>query len=272
MIPIQAGVGGVELDPSVLLESVVVLLAAYLLARFGTVAVSAVAERVPRRRIAIKMFTPALKFLIYGLAAYLIAGPLLQLSSTQVLAVSGLLGAALGFGLKDLFAGVIGGLVIISEKPYRVGDKVTIGNHYGEVTGIGLRATTLTTADDTAVVVPNATMFGANVANANAGAPEMMVVVEVAVASGADVDRATEIVEEALITSKYVFVDDDHPIAVVVEDDAYYRTIKGKAYVADLRDEFAFSSDVTERTLAAFEAEGIDSPELRAEQVRPESS
>ncbi|MFB6234040.1 MAG: mechanosensitive ion channel family protein [Halopenitus sp.] len=268
----QSGVGGVQLEPSILFESVVVLLAAYLLARFGTVAISALAERVPRRRIAIKMFTPVLKFLIYGLAAYFIAGPLLQLSSTQVLAVSGLLGAALGFGLKDLFAGVIGGLVIITEKPYRVGDKVEIGDHYGEVTGIGLRSTTLTTADDTAVVVPNATMFSANVANANAGAPEMMVVVEVAVARSADVDRATDIVEEALITSKYVFVDDDHPVAVVVEDDAYYRTIKGKAYVSDLRDEFAFSSDVTERTLAAFEAEGIESPVLRAERTRPESS
>lgn len=268
----QSGVGGVQVDPSVLFESVVVLLAAYLLARVGTVAISALAERVPRRRIAIKMFTPVLKFLIYVLAAYLIAGPLLQLSSTQVLAVSGLIGAALGFGLKDLFAGVIGGLVIITEKPYRVGDKVAIGDHYGEVTGIGLRATTLTTADDTAVVVPNATMFSANVANANAGAPEMLVVAEVAVARSADVGRAMDVVEEALITSKYVFVDEDHPVAVVVEDDAYYRTITGKAYVADLRDEFAFSSDVTERALAAFEAEGIESPERRAERVTRESS
>lgn len=261
-----------RVEPLILLNSAVVLLLAYLVARFSSIAISAIAERVPRRRIAIKMFMPVTKFLIYGVAIYLIAGPLLQLSTTQVLAVSGLLGAALGFGLKDLFAGVIGGLVIITEKPYRVGDKVEIGDHYGEVTGIGLRATTLTTPDDTAVRVPNVTLFNENVANANAGDPEMMVVVEVAVARSADVGRATDIVEEALITSKYVFVDDDHPIAVVVEDRAYYRTIKGKAYVADLRDEFAFSSDVTERSLAVFEEEGIETPVTPPGGVTTESS
>ncbi|MFB6304741.1 MAG: mechanosensitive ion channel family protein [Haloferacaceae archaeon] len=238
------------------------LLVAYLAARAGTAAISALAERVPRRRIAIKMFIPVAKFLIYGGAVYLIAGRLLRLSTAQVLAVSGLLGAALGFGLKDLFAGVVGGLVIITEKPYRVGDKVEIGDHYGEVTGIGLRATTLTTPDDTAVRVPNAALFDTNVANANAGAPEMLVAVEVAVAPSADVGQATDVVEEALVTSKYVFVDDDHPVAVVVEDRTYYRSITGKAYVADLRDEFAFSSDVTERCLAAFEERGIETPEV----------
>lgn len=254
-------------DLPVLLNSVAVLLAAYLVARLGTAAISAIAERVPRRRIAIKMFVPVTKFLVYGVAVYLVAGPLLRLSTAQVLAVSGLLGAALGFGLKDLFAGVIGGLVIIAEKPYRVGDKVSIGDRYGEVTGIGLRAMTLTTPNDTSVRVPNATLFDSNVANANAGDPEMLVAVELAVARGADVERATDIVEEALVTSKYVFVDDDHPVAVVVEDDAYYRTVTGKAYVADLRDEFAFSSDVTERALAAFDEEGIETPNVPVERA-----
>ena len=252
----------------VLLNSAAVLVGAYVLARLSTVVISALAERVPRQRIAIKMAIPVVKFLTYGVAVYFIAGPLLQLSTTQLLAVSGLLGAGLGFGLKDLFAGVVGGLVIITEKPYRVGDKVTINDHYGEVTGIGLRATTLTTPDDTAVRVPNATLFTANVANANAGNPEMMVVAELTVADAADVERATEIVEEALVTSPYVYVSEDHPVAVVVTDEGWYRTVKGKAYVTDLRDEFAFSSDVTERSLAAFDDEDIDSPTAppRAEQ------
>jgi len=178
-----------------------------------------------------------------------------------LLAASGLLGAALGFGLKDLFAGMIGGLVLITERPYQVGDKVSIDDDYGEVTDIGLRSTTLVTPDDSAVRVPNATLFTANVSNANDGRPEMMVVVELAVTAGADVDRASAIVEEAMVTSKYVYVDDDHPFAVLVEDETYYRTIRGKAYVADLRDEFAFASNVTERSMAAFASEGIETPE-----------
>lgn len=262
MTVLQAGLGGLELNLQLLLQTAGVLLGAYLLARFGTVGISALAERVPRRRIVINMLVPVVKFVVYGSAVYVIARPLLDLSATQVLAFSGVLGAALGFGLKDLFAGIVGGLVVIMEKPYRVGDKVEIDGSYGEVTGIGLRSTTVTTPDDTDVHVPNAALFTENVINENAGAPEMMVVVEVAVARSADIGPATDIVEEALVTSKYVAVDEEHPVSVVVEDRGYHRVLKGRAYVADLRDEFAFSSDVTERTLAAFEEAGIESPGL----------
>lgn len=259
MTPLQVLVD-LGIDRETLVGIVGVLVAAYVASRVVGYALIAVAERRPRRRISIKMLVPIVRFLIYGTAAFLILGPLLRLSATQLLAVSGLLGAALGFGLKDLFAGMIGGLVLITERPYQVGDKVTIDGDYGEVTDIGLRATTLITPDDSAIRVPNATLFTANVSNANDGQPEMMVVVELAVTAGADLDRASAIVEEAMVTSKYVFVDDDHPFAVLVEDESYYRTIRGKAYVADLRDEFAFASDVTERSMAAFAREGITIP------------
>lgn len=251
----------VGIDRGTLVGIAGVLAAAYLAARVVGYALRAVAERSLRRRISIKMLVPIARFLIYGTAAFLVLGPLLRLSAAQLLAVSGLLGAALGFGLKDLFAGMIGGLVLVTERPYQVGDKVTIDGDYGEVTDIGLRATTLTTPDDSAVRIPNATLFTANVSNANDGQPEMMVVVELTVTASADVGRASVIVEQAMVTSKYVYVDDDHPVAVRVENETYYRTIRGKAYVADLRDEFAFASDVTERSMAAFARQGIDTPE-----------
>ena len=260
MIALQV-LADLGIDQALLAGILGVLVAAYLASRVVGYVLIAVAERSLHRRISIKMLVPIARFLIYGTAAFLILGPLLRLSTAQLLAVSGLLGAALGFGLKDLFAGMIGGLVLITERPYQVGDKVTVDGDYGEVADIGLRATTLLTPDDSAVRVPNATLFTANVSNANDGRPEMMVVVELAVTAGADVGRASEIVEEAMVTSKYVYVDDDRPFAVLVEDESYYRTIRGKAYVADLRDEFAFASDVTERSMAAFASEGIEMPE-----------
>lgn len=249
------------IDAGTVAGTVGVILAAYVASRVVGYGLTLIAERTPRRRISIKMLIPIVRFLIYGTAVYMVLGPLLRLSTTQLLAASGLLGAALGFGLKDLFAGMIGGLVLITERPYQVGDKISIGGDYGEVTNIGLRATTLQTPGDSAVSIPNATMFSANVTNANDGEPEMMVVVDLAVTDAADVARASAIVEEAMVTSKYVYVDRDRPVAVRVEDASYYRTIRGKAYVADLRDENAFASDVTERSLAAFDSERIEVPE-----------
>ncbi len=113
-----------------------VLVAAYLATRVVRYVLTAVIERIPRRGITIKIFIPVARVLIYGTAAYLILGPLLQLSAAQLLAVSGLFGAALGLGLKDLFAAIVGGLVLVTERPYQVGDKVTIDGDYGEVTDI----------------------------------------------------------------------------------------------------------------------------------------
>jgi hypothetical protein len=63
-------------------------------------------------------------------------------------------------------------------------------------------------------------------------------------------------------TSQYVYVTDDLPVTVRVTDDLHYRTLTGKAYVDDLRNEFAFETDVTDRALAAFERHGIQSPRV----------
>jgi len=264
MTPLQAAPGefAAALDASLFLNAALVFAVAYVVARAATLALSAAAERSPSRRITIKMFRPVVKLLVYTVAVYVVLGPLFDLTAAQLLAVSGLVGAAIGFGLQDLAASLLGGIVLVTERPYRVGDKVTIGDHYGEVTDIGLRATTLVTPDDTTVVVPNDALFSSNVANANAGAPEMLVAVEIAVSPAADLETATTIVEEAIYSSPYVYVDADRPVAVLIEDEGYYRTIRGKAYVADLRDENAFASDVTKRSLEAFERRGVPTPRL----------
>jgi hypothetical protein len=71
---------------------------------------------------------------------------------------------------------------------------------------------------------------------------------------------AAAIVEEALVTSRYVHLAPDRPHTVLVRDQPAYRTIRGKVYVNDLREEFAYESDVTRRVLAGFEPAGIDPP------------
>jgi len=255
---------GSVVDPATVGGALGVFVGAYLLARLLAFTLSETAERSGARRITVKMFIPIVKLLVYGAAVYVVVVPILRLSTTQLLAVSGLIGAAIGFGLRDLVAGVVGGLVLVTERPYQVGDKVTLDDNYGEVVDIGLRATTLRTPDDTAIVVPNDVLFTDSLANVNDGSPEMLVTVELAVAPDADRDEAMSVVADAMATSAYVHVDDDHPLTVLVEDEVSYRTVRGRAYVADHRDEQAFASDVTRRSLDAFEDRGIGTPDVPA--------
>nr|WP_283102329.1 mechanosensitive ion channel domain-containing protein [Haloplanus sp. XH21] len=229
-----------------------------MLARAVRVIFSAAADRFVERGARLRLAIPLMKFLIYGAAIYTIVGPLFQVSQTQALAFAGVFGAALGFGLKDFFANVLGGIVVSLEMPYQMGDRVEIDDHYGEVIDVGVRATRLQTPDDNVVAVPNYLALTGPVSNANTGAPEMMVVTELHVAPEADLDRARAIVEEAVSTSRHLAA--DRSITVLVEDHPRYRTVRAKAYVTNLDAEFAFKSDVTRRALRAFDAEGIPTP------------
>ncbi len=254
------GADGVSVSLPNLIDAAVVVVVAYVLARTGSYALTAVADRAVKHRFRVTSVIPILKFCIYGVAAYLVLTSLFDLTTTQLVAFSGLLGAAIGLGLKDFLADIVGGLVVVVEQPYQVGDKVSLGDHYGEVTNIGLRSTTLVTPNDTAVVVPNFTAVNESVANNNTSDAEMLVITEFHIAPESDTGRAVEIVEEALLSSRYVYVDDDHPCTVLVSDERYYQTLTGRAYVNDLRNERLFQTDVTKRVLEAFDDAGIESP------------
>lgn len=211
------------------------------------------------------MLIPLLKFSIYGFALYFILARILVVTSQQLLGVGVLLGAAIGFGLKDLFAGVIGGILISLGKPYQVGDKIKIGDFYGEVKDIGLISTTLVTPNDDLVSVPNYLVFTQPVASANAGNREMMVIIDLYVDHSADAGLALKILKEAVITSMYVFISKKHPVITLVKEYPYYRRLRAKAYVTDLRYEFPFESDVTRRSLDEFALRGIRSPKIMVE-------
>lgn len=261
-----AGGGGdtIQITLPRLVQAAVWLLLAYVVARGFSLTINRVADRLSVHRFRLTALVPIVKFLVYGGAAWSIVVLLFEFTSDQLLAFAGLLGAAIGLGLKDLLADVVGGMVVVLEQPYQVGDKVQLGDHYGEIVDIGIRSTKLVTPNDTAVVVPNFVFFNDSVANANDGQAEMLVVTEFYVAPDADLERATDIVRDALRTSQYAYITDDHPIEVVVQDDLYYRTIEAKGYVTDLRKEYPFTTDVTERVLAAFADAGIDSPTIPA--------
>ena len=84
-------------------------------------------------------------------------------SSVQWLAAA--VSVGLGFGLQDIFANFVSGLIILFERPLRVGDTVTIGDTNGTVTQIRIRGTTIRGWDGKDLVVPNKTILTTNLLN-----------------------------------------------------------------------------------------------------------
>jgi small-conductance mechanosensitive channel len=250
------------IDVGTILFIAEIIIIAYVLVFVLTFLLRKVSEQVGPYRIIVKTLIPLLKFLIYLIAIYFIIVAVISPSLTEAVAFSGLLGAALGFGVKDLFADMVGGITITFEKPFQIGDKITFGKYYGEVIDIGIRGTRLVTPDDNRVTVPNYLIFTESVASGNSGKLDMMVVIDLYIDSRSDINLGLKILKDAVITSKYVYISSDHPYTVLFDDFAYYYRLRAKAYVNDLRQEFEFKSEVARRAWIAFRQEGIEPPQV----------
>jgi len=102
------------------------------------------------------------------------------------------LSVGLGFGLQEIFANFISGLIILFERPARIGDVVTIGNLSGTVSRIRIRATTITDFDRKEIIVPNKVFVTDQLINWSLTDTVTRVIVRVGVAYGSDLDKVRE--------------------------------------------------------------------------------
>ncbi len=103
------------------------------------------------------------------------------------------LGVGVGFGLQEIVANFISGLIILFERPIRVGDTVTIGDVSGTVSRIQIRATSITDWDNREILVPNKSLITDRVTNWTLSEPVTRLLFNVGVAYGTDTDRVQEI-------------------------------------------------------------------------------
>lgn len=233
--------------PKILL-TLLILALTYLFLRVVSGLLTVWGERTTRHRVTIKGFIPVVRIVTWiGSFSFIIVA-IFRPPMASVLAISASIGVAVGFAAQDLLKNIFGGIIIIIDKPFQIGDKIQIGSHYGEVTGIGLRSTRLVTPTDNLVSVPNAEVMSNAVANANAGEENCQVVTEVYLPLSADIGRIRKTAMETAMVSRYVFL--NKPVVVLFSQENVGQRVllkvKVKAYVNDLRNEFQFQSDVTE--------------------------
>jgi potassium efflux system protein len=121
------------------------------------------------------------------------------------------LGVGIGFGLQEIVANFISGLIILFERPVRVGDIVTVGDTDGVVTKIQIRATTIRNWDRKELLVPNKEFVTGRLLNWSLSDQMTRVVVVAGVAYGSDVDKALALMREAAEEHEHV-LDDPAPI------------------------------------------------------------
>jgi potassium efflux system protein len=126
-------------------------------------------------------------------------------SSVQWLVAA--LGVGLGFGLQEIVANFICGLIVLFERPFRVGDTVTIGEVSGTVLRIRIRATTIIDWDRKELIVPNKEFITGQLINWSLSDPIVRFSVNVGIAYGSDTELAEKLLLKVLHETPMVLKD-----------------------------------------------------------------
>jgi len=216
--------------------------------------------RNPRLRFLARQVEPPLRIIVW-FAAFLLCTDILAPSKDAFLAALGSAALAIGLGVQDLIKNLIGGLVIVADRPYQMGDLVRMGEAYGEVAQIGLRSTKLLTGDGILVTVPNSEIMNRFTYNANAGVPECMVTTDVSVPPSANPELLLHVAHEVAVSCPYTHL--GHKVEVELNERGlthHAMKLTIKAYVYDHRFESQMQTDLLRRAKRELAAAGILRP------------
>jgi len=195
-------VDGEQVSGTVSLGTVVLAIVILGLTYVGMRNIGAVLDMVLLQRLELqKDATYAIKtvsrYLIVGIGLIL-ASNTLHISWDRLQWLVAALGVGLGFGLQEIVANFVSGLIVLGERPIRIGDVVTVGDVTGTVARIRARATVVTDWDNKEIMIPNKAFITERVINWTLSSQTTRLLVKVGVAYGSDTVRTQRVMLEAV--------------------------------------------------------------------------
>ncbi|EMR01023.1 mechanosensitive ion channel family protein [Cesiribacter andamanensis] len=265
---VEQGSGG----PSLSLDSplwnlfwVVVLPAlGYVLIRLLTAALRLREERHKGKGLADGPLLSLLQLLVW-LGVLLVLATILLPAGASRLVLWGVVALVLGLAAQDMIRNTLAGISLLLAPPFSLGDKIWLGEHYGEVIGVGLRHTRLRTQDEGELALPNSLFFTHSLRNATGGESSCLVVTELYLPPGIDSGRVRQLALEAAHVSRYIY--QNKPVAVhfshVLHHTKSWLKMELKAYVLDIQYEPAFRTELTEILMRELTQAGLLQEDVR---------
>jgi potassium efflux system protein len=169
------------------------------------------------------------------------------------------LGVGLGFGLQEIVANFISGIIILFERPMRVGDTVTVGTETGTVSRIRIRATTITGWDRKELIIPNKTFVTEQLTNWTLSDTVTRVIVGVGVAYTTHIDQAQQVLEDVATANTRV-IDDPPPAVFCVAFGDSRIDFEIRVFVGNMMDILPLIHELHAAAFTALREAGIDIP------------
>jgi len=190
-----------------------------------------------------------------GVVAISAAG--LDLSNLAL--VAGALSLGIGFGLQNIVNNFVSGLILLAERPFKVGDWIVASGVEGSVKKISVRATEVETFQRQTVIVPNSLLINASVANWTHRNKLGRVEVKVGASYDSDPRRVQELLLEIVRTQPNILKNPE-PVVLFLGFGVSSLDFELRAFLADITSQNAFLNEVRFQIFERFRQEGIEIP------------
>jgi small-conductance mechanosensitive channel len=218
-------------------------------------------EFFPRRALDRGVHDSILKLLHYVVITlgFLLSLSLLGFELKNFVVLAGALGIGIGFGLQHIVNNFVSGLLLLFERPVKVGDMIMIESEWCTVRKIGLRATTVETFDQSEIIVPNSDLISQKVTNLTLSSEQSRVVVQVGAAYGSNVQKVLELLTACAVEHPRV-LKDPPPSPLFVAFGESSLNFELRAWVAKTDYRFQVKSDLLSSIDNKFREAGIEIP------------
>ena len=190
---------------------------------------------------------------------FLIMLRVLGFQLNQLTLLGGALGIGIGFGLQAIVNNFASGLILLFERPIKVGDTIQIGTEWGEVKQLGLRATIIQTFDNAEIVIPNSDLITGQVTNWTLGDRRVRVKIPIGVAYGTDVNKVLEILI-ACGTANPMVLSTPKPTALFLAFGASSLNFELRVWIPEFLDGLRVLSDLNQDVNNEFAMNNIEIP------------
>jgi small-conductance mechanosensitive channel len=193
------------------------------------------------------------------LVGFLLTLSVLGFDFTHIAIIGGALGVGIGFGMQTIVNNFVCGLIMLFERPLKVGDSVEFGDQLGRVKHVGLRATVVETYDHAEIVVPNADLITSQVTNWTLAARRRRLKLPVGVAYGSDVSLVMQTLIE--IAEDHVLVlSDPKPVVIFFGFGASSLDFELRVWIADFDSRRLVQSEINQDIDQRFRELAIEIP------------
>jgi small-conductance mechanosensitive channel len=190
---------------------------------------------------------------------FLVLLRVLGLELNKLVIVGGALGVGIGFGLQAIVNNFASGLILLFERPLKVGDMIQVGTEMGEVKKLGLRATVVRTFDNADIVIPNSDLITGQVTNWTLADRHIRVKIPVGVAYGSDIAQVLSLLLSCAENNPMVL---NHPKAkaLFLAFGASSLDFELRVWISEFSDRRQALSELNQDIESEFSSAGIEIP------------